>query len=115
MRDSTIIPHTQDLDLAVTPYLIQFLELNSTREELWRHGYAVFMGEDVFWKFHPHIHHPKPEFRAAFKSMGEYYGDWQKRTNGTMAVYLVSEHRTLLFMAGLLYKWRKCCSRDRHL
>jgi hypothetical protein len=90
VRDSTIIPHTQDLDLAVTPYLIQFLELNSTREELWRHGYAVFMGEDVFWKFHPHIHHPKPEFRAAFKSMGEYYGDWQKRTNGTMAVYLVS-------------------------
>lgn len=50
VRDQTIIPHTQDLDLAVTPLLIQFLELNSTREELWRHGYAVFMGEDVFWK-----------------------------------------------------------------
>lgn len=90
VRDHTIIPHTQDLDVAVTPLLLQFLELNSTREELWRHGYAVFMGDDVFWKFHPHIHHPKPEFRAAFRAMGEHYGTWQDRTNGTAAVYMVS-------------------------
>lgn len=91
MRDSTILPHTQDLDIAVTPYLLQFLQLNSTREELWQHGYALFQGElSNFWKFHPHIHHPKPEFRNAFRAMHEYYLDWQFRTKQTMAVYMVS-------------------------
>jgi hypothetical protein len=90
VRDSTILPHTQDLDVAVTPFLIQFLELNSTREELWRHGYAVFLGEgSTFWKFHAHIHHPKPEFRNAFRVMDEYYGDWEARTKQAMAVYMV--------------------------
>lgn len=45
-------------------------------------------------RLHPHIHHPKPEFRAAFRAMGENYNTWQARTNGTMAVYLVSSHST---------------------
>ena len=91
IRDGTILPHTQDLDIAVTPFLLQFLELNSTREELWRHGYAVFMGEDVFWKLHPHVHHPKPEFQAAFRAMGMKYGEWEAATHSTMAVYMVSD------------------------
>lgn len=42
VRNHTIIPWTEDLDVGITPLALQFLELNSTREELWRHGYTVW-------------------------------------------------------------------------
>lgn len=42
VRNSTIIPWTEDVDVGITPLALQFLELNSTREELWRHGYALW-------------------------------------------------------------------------
>jgi hypothetical protein len=42
IRDQSIFPHTEDLDVGMTPMALQYLELNATREELWRHGYAVW-------------------------------------------------------------------------
>jgi hypothetical protein len=42
VRNQTIIPWTQDIDLGITPLAVQFLELNETRRELWRHGYALW-------------------------------------------------------------------------
>lgn len=87
MRNQTILPHTEDVDLGLTPLAHQFLELNSTREELWRYGYALLFFTQThhaparpgFWKVRPHLHHPDPAFRAAFRSYGEDYKDWRKR------------------------------------
>lgn len=42
VRNNTIIPWTEDVDVGITPLALQFLELNSTREELWRHGYSLW-------------------------------------------------------------------------
>lgn len=42
VRNQTVIPWTEDLDLGITPLAIQFLELNETRQELWKHGYALW-------------------------------------------------------------------------
>jgi hypothetical protein len=90
VRDKTILPHTHDVDIAVTPLVIQFLELNSTREELWRHGYALFYYDEFlgWWKLCPHKHHPAPEFKSAFQALGETVKGWQSRTKRTQAVYL---------------------------
>lgn len=70
LREQTILPHTEDVDLGLTPLALQFLELNSTREEIWRHGYAVWHHWDTgrntgWWKMCPHRHHPSPHFQAA--------------------------------------------------
>jgi hypothetical protein len=90
VRDKTILPHTHDVDVAVTPLVIQFLELNSTRQELWRHGYALFYYDEFqgWWKLCPHKHHPAHEFKSAFRALGETVKGWQDRTNRTQAVYL---------------------------
>jgi hypothetical protein len=32
----------QDVDVGITPLALQYLELNSTREEMWRHGYTIW-------------------------------------------------------------------------
>jgi hypothetical protein len=48
--------------------VLQFLELNTTKEELWRHGYVVWHQAERgmgWWKMCPHIHHPSPDFQAA--------------------------------------------------
>jgi hypothetical protein len=42
VRDKGIIPFTEDIDVALTPLSIQFLELNSTKEAMWRHGYSFW-------------------------------------------------------------------------
>lgn len=46
LRDQTILPHTEDLDIGLTPLAVQMLELNSTRQELWRYGYAFWHDAD---------------------------------------------------------------------
>lgn len=82
VRNQTILPHDHDVDVSVTPLLLQFLELNSTREELWRHGYALFYYAEhkALWRLCPHIHHPDPNFRLLFKSFNdELTTDWEKR------------------------------------
>jgi hypothetical protein len=42
VRNQTVIPWTEDLDLGITPLAVQFLELNETRQELWRHVYSLW-------------------------------------------------------------------------
>lgn len=32
----------QDVDVGITPLALQYLELNSTREEMWKHGYTIW-------------------------------------------------------------------------
>lgn len=68
LRDETILPHTEDVDLGLTPLALQFLELNASRAELWRHGYALWHHAEQgmgWWKMCPHRHHPSPAFQAA--------------------------------------------------
>jgi hypothetical protein len=68
LRDETILPHTEDIDLGLTPLALQFLELNASRAELWRHGYALWHHAEKgmgWWKMCPHQHHPSPAFQAA--------------------------------------------------
>lgn len=52
IRDQTILPHTEDLDLGLTPQGLQFLEQNETRAELWQHGYVLYYYEHGggFWQ-----------------------------------------------------------------
>lgn len=65
VRSQTILPHTEDLDIALTPLAIQFLALNTTKELLWRYGYTFWHHyERRVWKLCPHIHHPSPHFQA---------------------------------------------------
>ena len=41
-RNGTVLAHTVDVDYAMSAAVIHFLELNSTRQELWRHGYSFW-------------------------------------------------------------------------
>jgi hypothetical protein len=41
-RNGTVLAHTADVDYAMSAAVIQFLELNSTRQELWQHGYSFW-------------------------------------------------------------------------
>jgi hypothetical protein len=95
MRNKTILYHTADVDVGVTLHGLQFLELNATRQELWRHGYALYQypigGLDSnarWWKLRPHLHHPDPAFRAAFRAYNEDTDAWQKRQGDGMAAYV---------------------------
>jgi hypothetical protein len=64
VRQGSIIPYTEDVDVALTPLAIQFLELNSTKEALWRHGYSFwFQHPRGIWKWCPHLHHPSKHFQ----------------------------------------------------
>jgi hypothetical protein len=42
LRNSTLLPHTSDVDFGLSPAAVQVLEQNATRAELWRHGYAFW-------------------------------------------------------------------------
>jgi hypothetical protein len=42
LRNGTVLAHTGDVDFAISPTAVQSLELNSTRQELWRHGYSFW-------------------------------------------------------------------------
>lgn len=60
-----ILAHTEDVDLGLSPLAIQFLELNSTKELLWRHGYTFWFNYPRrVWKVCPHLHHPSPHFQT---------------------------------------------------
>jgi hypothetical protein len=70
LRNKTILPHTEDVDFGLTPLAIQFLELNATREEMWRHGYVFWHHAEKgmgWWKMCPHLHHPSAHFQAAMQ------------------------------------------------
>lgn len=41
-RNGTVLPHTSDVDMALSPTAILFLEQNATRQELWRLGYSFW-------------------------------------------------------------------------
>jgi hypothetical protein len=42
LRNATVLAHTGDVDFAISPKAVQFLELNSARQELWQHGYSFW-------------------------------------------------------------------------
>lgn len=70
IRNKTLFPYDSDVDIAATPLLLQFLELNATKEELWRYGYAVWYYKDhpALWRLCPHLHHPDPAMKQSFMS-----------------------------------------------
>lgn len=78
-RNQTILPTTEDIDLGLTPLALQYLELNSTKEALWRHGYAFWFHEERgLWKMCPHVHHPSPHFQAVMQ-FNETLPSWQAK------------------------------------
>lgn len=90
VRNKTTLYHTNDVDIAVSPLGLQFLELNSTRQELWRHGYALYhysRWSEKWWKLGPHLHHPDPAFRAAFRAYKEDTDAWKEREGDLLAVF----------------------------
>ena len=79
LRDQTILPHTEDLDIGITPLGVQFLELNATRQELWKYGYAFWHHANRnVWKLCPHAHHPAPEIQALMMR-DEPRAKWRER------------------------------------
>lgn len=88
LRNKTILPHTEDLDIGLTPLGVQFLELNATREELWRYGYAFWHDtERQVWKLCPHAHHPSSAFQAVMVQNQTTAG-WQERNGRFVAGYM---------------------------
>jgi hypothetical protein len=88
LRNGTILAHTEDVDIVLTPLAIQFLEQNHTRAELWRHGYSFWLQDKRnIWKLCPHLHHPSPHFQAAMVR-DESLAAWEARNRLLMGGYM---------------------------
>lgn len=78
-----------DVDLGVSLLGMQYLEMNSTKELFWRHGYVLYQyAVSGWWKVRPHLHHPDPAFRSAFRSYGENTDEYEKRNGDGFHVYI---------------------------
>ncbi|WIA14349.1 hypothetical protein OEZ85_002878 [Tetradesmus obliquus] len=88
VRNGTILAHTQDVDLALSPRAIQVLEQNATKEELYRAGYLFWHhARRGVWKLVPHHKHPSPQFRAVML-FNETVGQWETRTGSFVGGYV---------------------------
>lgn len=88
LRNGTILAHTQDVDLALSPRTIQVLEQNSTKEELYRAGYLFwYHAVRGVWKLVPHHRHPSPQFRALML-FDETVDQWEARTHTFVGGYV---------------------------
>lgn len=70
MREHRVLPWTTDVDVALTTKAVLFLDRNTTRRELWAHGYAAWAHT---WnrRLCPHAGHPSPDFQAAMQEPGQ--------------------------------------------
>lgn len=71
----------------MTPLAIQFLEQNSTKELLWRHGYTFWYHYTRgVWKICPHAGHPSPHFQAVMVTDQDVQA-YESRTGRLMSGY----------------------------
>jgi drug/metabolite transporter (DMT)-like permease len=72
LRDGSIMPWTNDVDIAITAKAVKLLESPKVREELYQYGYYFFY--HGIWRLAPHLKHPSPLIRAGFGAEPRYAG-----------------------------------------
>lgn len=127
-RDHTVIAHTQDIDMGLTPVAVQALQQNSTRLQLWHAGYAVYFSG--IWRMCPHRWHPSADFRKRMvpythrrwgwingKRSAVYtdlYLMWPKNSTGKMCDQLDFEDGSLAAATAFLDNMQTLVGRNHH-
>jgi hypothetical protein len=84
LRNHTVLPHTEDIDIALSVHAAEALSQNSTRLELWAAGYAFWYGD--FFRVCPHIWHPSPDFQDRMEPYT--HQQWMQMYNYVAPVYM---------------------------